>query len=68
MSSFVKLIQRFSIIFYFGLLNSRGWSFIFCESGGGGHFAEGSCSEKEALPWGSFYEKGYKEILSCYIS
>ena len=28
----------------------------------------GSISEKEALPEGSFYEKWYKEIFSCYIS
>ena len=28
----------------------------------------GSFSEKEALPEGSFYEKWYKEIFSCYIS
>ena len=41
----------------------------------GGHFQNlycfgggGSFSEKEALPGGSFYEKWYKEIFSCYIS
>ena len=28
----------------------------------------GSLSENEALPGGSFYEKWYKEVFSCYIS
>ena len=55
----------------------RGWSFITSEWELAillsGQFQNldcfgGSFSEKEALPRGSFYEKWYKEIFSCYIS
>ena len=60
----------------------RGWSFMTCEGGwGGGHFAfcwgviskilivvGGHFQKRKRYLGGSFYEKWYKEIFSCYVS